>query len=342
MAEALFATESGVLGVVQQRTIGQVTHFQELGRADLAAVTGMASLELLHKIEFHEPIIRQAEAKLASFRNSNIGIEQWPQRPQAPINPAHEHTSMIEKLSALLPDLRTEKFDPREPDLYGQLYQFVVDGAFHAILSGDQTRGLAMYKAALNEMDPARLRIAADLERHDSTIRTTYAVEPIIIAMDLAGYALLMHELDGHGIWTQVKTMWDELLTSHPKVAEFLLAAADCVDGTFAMTVGGLERNRRSSAMGRVFKERNISQQDRSSWRLEEEHRPHSSPIVSAIAPRGYGVQNDLYALFLAEYLRGFLPQDTDLGHKANMIAKQITRYQTDAKGEENSDGEQG
>lgn len=341
MAEALHATESGVLGMVQQRTIGQVTHFQELGRADLAAVTGMASLELLHKIKFHEPIIRQAEAKLEEYRNSNIGIEQWPKRPQTPINPADEHTSMLEELSGLLPDLRQAKFDPREPDLYGQLYQFVVDGAFRAILAGDQTKGLAMYKAALNEMDPARLRIAADLERHDSTIRTTYAVEPIITAMDLAGYALLMHELDGDGIWTQVKTMWDELLTSHPKLAEFLLTVADYVDGTFAMTVGGLERNRRSSVMGRVFKERNISQEGRASWRLEEEHLPHSSPIVCAIAPRRYGLQNDLYALFLAEYLRGFLPRDTDLGHKANRVAKQINRYRTGSNAEDNREGEQ-
>jgi hypothetical protein len=338
MAEALLATESGVLGEVHRQTIGQVAHFQEEGRADLAAVTGMASLELLHKIEFHEPILRQAEARLASFRNPNIGIEQWPQRPRAPINPANEHTAMLEKLSALLPDLRKAKFDPREPDLYGQLYQFVIDGAFRAILAGDHSRGLAMYEAALNEMEPARLRITADLERHDSTTRTIHAVEPIITVMDLAGYALLMHELDGDGIWTQVKTMWDGLLTKHPQVAEFLLAAADFVDGTLALTVGGLERSRRSIEMGRVFETRNISQPERFGWDFEDDqHRPHSSPIVSAFAPGDYGVQDDLYVLFIAEYLRSYLSKDADLGHKVTMVADQISRYIADAKDEDTS-----
>lgn len=333
MAEALLATESGVLGQVQRRTIGQVAHFEKEGRADLAAVTGMASLELLHKIEFHEPIIRKAEAKLGAFRNSNSGIEQWPERTHSPINPADGHTAMLGKLSGLLPALRKAKFDPREPDLYGQLYQFVVDGAFRAILAGDQTRGLAMYEAALSEMEPARLRITADLERHDSTIRATYAIEPIITAMDLAGYALLMHELNGDGIWTQVKTMWDELLTKHPKVAEFLLAAADFVDGTFALTVGGVERSRRSIEMSRVFEARNIRQQENFGWDFDDmERRPHPSSIVSAFAPGDYGVQDDLYVLFIAEYLRKFLPEDTDLGHKATMVADQISRYIADAK----------
>lgn len=343
MAEALLATESGVLGEVQRRTIGQVAHFQEVGRADLAAVTGMASLELLHKIEFHEPIIRQAEAKLEEYRNSNSGIEQWPERPQMPINPADEHTAMLQELSGLLPDLRKAKFDPREPDLYGQLYQFVVDGAFRAILAGDQTRGLAMYEAALTEMDPARLRITADLERQDSTIRTNYAVEPIITAMDLAGYALLMHELDGDGIWTQVKAMWDELLTAHPKVAQFLLGAATFVDATISLTAGGVERSRRSIEMSRVFEARNIGQRESFDWDFDDdERRPHSSPIVSAFAPRYYGMQDDLYVLFIAEYLRKYLPEDADLGHKVGMVADQISRYIEDAKGEGQSEENDG
>lgn len=340
MAEALLATESGVLGEVQRRTIGQVAHFQAVDRADLAAVTGMASLELLHKIEFHEPNIRRAEAKLASFRNPNSSIEQWPERPPAPINPADEHTALLEKLSGLLPALRKSKFDPREPDLYGQLYQFVIDGAFRAILEGDQSRGLTMYAAALFEMDPARLRIAADLDRQDSTTRTIYALEPIITAMDLAGYALLMHELDGDGIWTQVKAMWDKLLTNHPEIAEFLIGAAAFVDGTFALTVGGIERSRRSIQMGNVFEARNISRQERFGWDFKnEELRPHPSPIVSAFAPGDYGVQDDLYVLFIAEYLRNHLPEDTDLGNKTKMAVEQIARYRADSKEKDNGEG---
>lgn len=334
LAEALLATESGVLGEVRHRTIGQVDHFQEQGRVDLAAVAGMASLELLHKIEFHQSIIRDAETKLKAYRNPNIGIEHWPVRPPDPINPTDEHAAMLEKLSALLPDLRRVKFDPREPDLYGQLYQFVIDGAFRAILHGNQAKGLAMYAAALGEMEPARLRIAADLERHDSTIRTTYAVEPIITAMDLAGYALLMNELDGEGIWTQVKIMWDELLQEHPPIAEFLMGAASFVDNTFSITGGGLERSRRSIEMSRVFKDRNIKGDSFDRHFDDEERHPHSSPIVSAFAPGDYGLQDDLYVLFITEYLQNYLPEGADLGHKATMVIDQISRYRKDKQDE--------
>lgn len=340
MAEALLATEAGVLRELQQRTTGQVKHFQNEGRADLAAVVGMASLELLHKIEFHEPIIRRAEEKLASFRNANTSIDQWPERPDSPVSPTDEHTAMLEKLSELLPALRTVKFDPREPDLYGQLYQFVVDGAFKAILAGDRDRGIAMYAAALAEMDPARFRILADLARQEPTTATIYAVEPIITAMDLAGYALLMHELDGDGIWTQVKAMWDRLLNNHPEVAQFLLTAAAFVDGTFAMTVGGIERSRRSIELNQIFESRNISQPQWRGWDSDDEDpRPHPSPIVSAFAPRGYGMQDDLYALFIAEYLKSHLPPDADLGHKAKRVIEQIARYRPDST-DTDGDGE--
>ncbi|MCQ9164128.1 hypothetical protein [Arthrobacter sp. STN4] len=343
MAEALLATEDGVLGEVQRRTIGQVTHFQEADRPDLAAVTGMASLELLHKIEFHEPSIRKAEEKLASFRNLNTSIGNWPERQQLTISPTEEHTAMLGKLSELLPALRTTKFDPREPDLYGQLYQFVVDGAFRSIIAGDHTRGLAMYSAALQEMEPARLRIAADLERQEQRVRTIYAVEPIITAMDLAGYAMLMYELDDNGIWPQIKLLWDDMLTNYSEIAEFLLAAAEFVDGTFALTVGGIERSRRSIEMGRVFEERNIGQDETHSWDFDNaEKLPHPSPIVSALAPRGYGIQDDLYVLFIVEYLKDYLPEDAALGHKAKMLANQVARYRENENHESKSAGGEG
>lgn len=328
MAEALLATESGILREVRRRTTEQVAHFRAKRRFDLAAVTGMAALELLHKIEFHEPTIRKAETKLTTYRNANTNIDHWPQRPASPVDPADEHMAMLQILSELLPELHSQRFDPREPDLYGQLYQFVVDGAFRAILAGDRDRGLAMYAAVLTEMDQARVRIVADLDQQDGTTRAIYAIEPLITAMDLAGYALLMYELDGAGIWTSVKSMWDKLLAAHPELAEFLLSAAAFVDGTFAMTTGGIERSRRSIELNRLFEARGVSRDEQSFGDDDDERRrPHPSAIVSAFAPGGYGVDDDLYALFIAEYLKDHLPAGTSLGHKAEMVADQVSRY---------------
>ena len=346
MAEALLSAEAGVVNQIHERIFDKIVQFEDSDRPDLAAVAGMSSLELLHKIDFHEPIIRAAEEKLASYKNQNTSNNRWPIRIASEFDPADEHRSLLKKLAELLPELRKDKFDPREPDLYGQLYQFVVDGAFKAILDGDKERGLAMYGAAQLEMDHARLRVMADLEKHEDETRLLYALEPVITAMDLAGYALLMHELDGDGIWTQMKSNWDKLVTAVPEVPSFLLTAALFVDGTFAMTVGGLERSRRSIELGQVFESRNIGKEDWSYPRRGAAiKQPHSSPIVSAFAPRGYGIQDDLYALFIAEYLVPHLPPDADIGRKAEMVADQIARYrerssQPDQESERGGKGE--
>lgn len=328
MSEALLATETGVLGLVKSRTIGQVDQFRHESRPDLAAVTAMASLELFNKIEFHQPIIRRAEEHLISLRNINTSIEGWPERTKADLDPANEHTSMVERLAELLPELRSEKFDPREPDLYGQSYQFVVEGAFTAILDGDTARGLTMYTSCVAEMDHARIRIAADLDGTAARAQVMYAVEPIITVMDLAGYALIMHELDGDGIWIQIKAMWDRLLGAKEELAQFLLSAAMFVDSSFAMTPGGHERGRRQIGLSRVFEERGIGAHDDFSFmRDRAAERPHASPVISAMAPGHYGIHDDLYILFIADYLREHLPADTDIGHRAMSIAEQIARF---------------
>lgn len=88
--------------------------------------------------------------------------------------------------------------------------------------------------------------------------------------------------------------------------------------------------------MERVLEARNVGQRGWSDWNLDDdEDRPHPSPIVSAFAPRGYGLQDDLYALFIAEYLRDHLPTGTDLGHRTNSVAEQIARYRAEAESED-------
>lgn len=328
MAEALVATEKGILKDLRERTIDRVSVFQENERPDLAAVAGMASLELLHKLEFHQPQVALALEKLEQHRNENTGIPDWPARSPADFNAGDEHQTLIRKLSELLPALRRIKFDPREPDLYGQLYQFVVEGAFTAILVGDRDRGLRMYEAALAEVDAARNRISTDLAYQPDRTRILYTLEPVITAMDLAGYALLMQELDGSGIWNEIKTSWEVRLAGNTDLSQFLLSTAEFIDDTLSMTTGGLVRSRRSIQLRDVLEERNIHEAETLSWRANATRsRPHPSPIVSAYAPRRMGIDDDLYALFVAEFLVHHLPEGTDLPRKAQRLAESIQRY---------------
>lgn len=50
-------------------------------------------------------------------------------------------------------------------------------------------------------------------------------------------------------------------------------------------------------------------------------------------------MQDDLYALFIAEYLKSHLPPDADLGHKAKRVIEQIARYRPDST-DTDGDGE--
>lgn len=328
MVDALIATENGILRALASRTIDRVTAFQAGERPDLAAVAGMASLELLHKLEVHQQQVSRTLEALEKYRNGNTSIPGWPTRSPGSVSLRDEHQNLLRRLAELLPALRRTAFDPREPDLYGQVYQFVIEGAFTAILEGDRDRGLLLYEAALSEVDSARSRISTDLASVPDRTRLTFALEPVITAMDLAGYALLLQELDGSGIWAEVRTLWESRLQGNPALSQFLLAAAAHADDVLPVSPGSFERSRRSSLLEHMLEERELHQAETHVWPPSANRgRPHPSPIVSAFVPRRYRMTGDLYALFVAEFLASHLPHDADLPSKVRRLAEAIKRF---------------
>lgn len=329
VTEALLDTERALLDAVHSRTFERLTQFRSEGREDLAAVVGMASLELLHKIDVHRGVVRAAEHKLASYRNLNTDNDQWPEQAEISLDPASDRRRILQELAITIPALRRTQFDPQEPDLYGQAYQFVFNGAFDAILGGQEEAAIALYDACFLEMEHARRRLMSDLENSNTTFRMTYSAEPLIGCMELSGYALLMQEMDGKGIWPVIKQGWDNLLVTNAQGPGLLMAAASLIDESFAMTTGGLERSRRSTVLNELFEQRGIRKDGSNSFGGDR-RTPHPSPIVSALVPIAYGIHDDLHTLFIAEYLAGHLPEGTDIGHKAKSLQQQIGRYRTE------------
>lgn len=329
IAEALLETEASIHSTARNRTFERLTHFREAGREDLVAVVGMASLELLHKIEVHLHTVRNVETKLRGFRSLSTSNEQWPQRIPGPDSPANDRNRLLTHLADSLPSLRRSQFDSREPDLYGQVYQFVFNGAFDAILSSSVEAADTLYRAAFLEMEPARQRLMLDLEHHEATARGMYSVEPFIGAMELAGYSLLLHELNGTGIWPSVKRSWDALLETDPQMIYFLLVSVEATDSVMVLTSGGVERSRRSIALNRLFESQGIKKPE---WTGFDNNpvRSHSSAIVSAFAEDGFGIHSDLHHLFAAEYLSNHLPKDTDIGQRTQSLMKRISGYRNE------------
>lgn len=330
MADELLQTEAAMLDAVHGRTFKRLAHLRSAGREDLAAVVGMASLELLHKIDVHRGTVRAAELKLRSYRNLNTDNEQWPEPAANPLDPASDRRRMLQEIAISVPALRRAELDAQEPDLYGQAYQFIFNGTFDAILEGHHETAAALYAACFLEMDHVRGRLMSDLKNSAMISRMTYSSEPLIGCMELAGYALLMQELDGKGIWKVVKGCWDQLFENNPQSPEILMTAASLVEGSSAMTTGGLERSRRSMALNELFESRGIRKGDWNNLGTERKP-PHPSAIVSALIPSYYGIHDDLHALFIAEYLVHHLPEGTNIGHQAKSLRKQISRYRVES-----------
>jgi hypothetical protein len=72
----------------------------------------------------------------------------------------------------------------------------------------------------------ARVRLIDDLAAERQREQVIFGTEPLVDMMELSGYALLMSEVNGEGIWPDVREMWDRILSTDtaPALARQLAA----------------------------------------------------------------------------------------------------------------------
>ena len=328
MADALLQTEASIHEAVHSRTFDRIASFRADGRDDLATVVGIASLELMKKMESHKDTIRAAEEKIKQYRNLNSDNNYWPeQREDGYIDATADHRRMLQQIALSMPAIRRAEFDSTVPDLYGQAYRFIVNGTFESILEGHQDAAADLYTCCFTEMDHARRRLISDLKHNRRAL--LHSVTPIITCMELSGYALLMNELDGEGIWSRVKVLWDTTIENNPECLELLIGAVALMEGSSAMTAGGMERTHRSMLLRDVLDSRQIQKLDRF-HKPQGGRLPHTSPVVCALASGRHGIEHELHSLFVSEYLADLLPEGTDVGHKAKSLSRKINQYRAE------------
>jgi len=294
-------------------------------RFDLAAVVSIASLELFNKVEANFYRVQGAIEKLDQYRNET-GDKAWAVLPDGKNWAAEGRRNSLRRLAVCLPELRVAAHDPHRPDLHGQVFQYVFDATFSALLDGDVELAKPLFFAVFMEADQMRLRVAADLADHDDRTKVAFALDPIVGLMELSGYARLMQEVDGKGIWNEVRGSWDVLLDSAggQERAGFFLTAADAVDSLLAMSPGSVMRVSRSQQLHRVLEARGIVARDWSPWTEPPDPTTLRSPIVEAFAPGDLGINDDLADLFLADYLSTKLPKDTKLPWRAQSLVEEL------------------
>jgi len=231
------------------------------GAHDLAAVVALASLELHHKIEFHLHRLREIFRELAALRSPGVGEPAWPDVPFDDSWPVALRRQALSQLIASLPHLRTEAHDPQRPDLYGQTFVRLFDATFDAILEGDRVLGVELFRAVFLEADRMRVRTARDLSKHPDPMATVaFAAEPTVGLMELSGYARLMQDVDGEGMWNEVRETWDTVLAGDhgSEAAATLVSHRSMLESLFALTPGSISRTARLQQLARALKARGI------------------------------------------------------------------------------------
>lgn len=297
-------------------------------RYEIASVAILSSLELYQKVEVNSGRFHAALTVLAKHRNLELRDAQWAEPPELAEWAEVRKLGALVELSECLPQIRITKHDPRLPDIYGQVYRHVFDGAFAAILAGKKEVALPLFRAIFAEADFMRLRVVADLADRDATTQLIYAAEPVIGLLELSGYARLLEDLDGGGIWTEVKTDWDNTLADDigGKRAGWLLDVAKSLDSVPRLTAGGLMRTRRLQQVEDLLAERGVVT-PRRLLGIDEPASAAStnSRLVQVFADSTYGLSVDLADLFIAEYLRDRLPAEADLGRKVRSLIEQLS-----------------
>jgi hypothetical protein len=205
LSQQLLSAHEAITSEVERRTLVPVKEALVDGRHDLAAIMIFAALELVEKINAHQPTVISAFSALALLRNDNTGDIAWPEMPAETTKAARIRDQLLRHLATCAPMLHTAAHDPAQPDLFGQAYRLLFETVFEAILEGESELAKALIRVVFFEADAARTRLLTDLAGQRAREQFVYSSDPYMGLMELSGYALLMQELDGDGCWPEVR-----------------------------------------------------------------------------------------------------------------------------------------
>ncbi len=343
LAQDLVTAHNAIIAEIEPRIVAPLRAHIAAGRHNLAATMIFSALELVEKIRVNQPSLGGAFDALQTFRNANTGNNAWPEVPNDDDLIRRTEDALLRDLAGTIVRLRSTTHDPTLPDLYGQAHQYLFQGAFDAILDGRNDLAGTLFRTILEEADSARARLHSDLADHETRQQLAYMNEPVLGAMELSGYALIMQEFLGTGIWDLVRDLWDSM-TERPTVSPFLLHVALNDAASFSFSPGEMGRLGRLRRLGDVLSEHGI-RVERDSFPFDRNAPvplPHVSPIVSAFAPGDYSPRSEPQDLFIAEYLLPKLPAGSELPHRTESLMSEIRRFRTRSATDDSASGQLG
>jgi hypothetical protein len=151
--------------------------------------------------------------------------------------------------------------------------------------------------------------------------------------MELSGYAILLQELNGEGIWDAIRPMWD---FRRDQLGEGflpnLLDIMSNIDSAFSLNDLYVLRTSREQKLVRFLEERGITDPF-DSFDLDNPHaRPTTQlvPIVAAFAPGAYGITWKPTDLFLVHYVLPQLGDDAPVPPNLSALTQTLVQFEED------------
>lgn len=329
-ARAVLSSYHTLIRGIEPQLTSLIQHQIDEGRFAHAAVMVISARELVSKMRSHHASIDSAFTRLSRLRHAETADESWPEAPDGTAFTQQLDEDLLRQLAACIPHLHEPSHSSDQPDLFGQTYRILVDSTFDAILAGREDVAQQLFRVVFVETDAVRERLRADLNDASGDMKFIWIVEPLVTLVELSGYALLMQELDGAGIWEDVREIWNASIAASATgaLAQNIVDIMIGLESTPSAIAGGLARTSRQQRLDHLFAERGIAAPERGLIRSRRAPIPraHASAIVTAFARERVSLSWDATDLFIAEYLRGHLDADATLPRNTTMLLDQLER----------------
>lgn len=315
------------------RTINEVQSAIAAQDWKLAAIVAFSALEMIDKIDTHQELIAGAHQALRRWKSPALDDPNWPNQSQASPLDGSLRRQVLGYIAECLPNLPAGPHDRRQPDLYGQAYVFVFNETFDAILDGDHERATTWFTTLFNQGQAAAKRMIADVAGQLPLLQFIYTAEPLVALMELSGYAILLQELNGEGIWDAIRPMWDSWRDQLGEgFLPNMLETMSSVDSAFSLNDLYVLRSTREQKLVRFLEERGVTDPF-DSFDIENPHaRPATqlSPIVAAFAPGSFGITWKPNDLFLVHYVLPQLGDDTRVPPNLSALIQTLAQFEAD------------
>ena len=199
--------------------------------------------------------VHRAIEALDTLRHAPSNDEQWPDTSLPDDSPQIIEEQLYRKLGEVALALDPTRMTPAVQTSSVRPTKCSSTPTFHAILSSRAEIGKEIFPRGYRHgrAEPG-IRLIDDLAAERQREQVIFGTEPLVDMMELSGYALLMSEINGEGVWPDVREMWDRILSADaaPALASQLAAVLSAHENLFALTSGGIGRTERQMELARL------------------------------------------------------------------------------------------